>query len=402
VHVIGAHPIGRREALWQRFTSGGQADGERMPAVSFASGTTHVERITRTIRVAAFAVRINEDAAVDSRLRGKRGTLSSFDGARYIVVIDEARHAVLPSDLSPIDSRQRSAEFETERVIDEKPGPMFLVKWRPCLMRSEDVEKWTKSGSKFARSVDSGIGGLRLVEWAPSWEDGCDSQADWVVGDYNSKYTVTVEGALRSFTFAQAPESGLVGTSLWDAAAVFMRYLDREAASGVGPLAAEALRGRRVLELGCGLGLPGMAFAAYGAQVTFTDKPDVMEHCERNWESNFGRGGGEGGGDAAASSSSLSAPPPPLFLAHCWGDEPRSDGLTPPYEIVVATDCLYRRPQVGDPTPSPNPNPGPGPGPGPDPDPDPNPNPRPMCSPAARRSRRSSSRSSPSPTRAPW
>ena len=48
---------------------------------------------------------------------------------------------------------------------------------------------------------------------------------------------------------------------LWSGARLLAAYL----------AAFETLRGRRVLELGCGLGLPGMTAAARGAAVTFVD-----------------------------------------------------------------------------------------------------------------------------------
>jgi predicted nicotinamide N-methyase len=48
-------------------------------------------------------------------------------------------------------------------------------------------------------------------------------------------------------------------------------------------LADRALRGRRVLEIGCGLGLPSLAAAAAGGRVLASDRaPDAVEAVRRN------------------------------------------------------------------------------------------------------------------------
>ena len=73
-----------------------------------------------------------------------------------------------------------------------------------------------------------------------------------------------------------------------------------------------------------------MAFAAYGASVTFTDKPEVMEHLERNVLQNF---------DGAAASELRFAP-------YCWGTDPLAAGLSPPYSVVLATDVIYLQAQI--------------------------------------------------------
>lgn len=307
------------------------------------------------MRVAVFPVRM-VDAAHRPNLQGRVGNLHSFDAARseYAVLFDGERHAIPSCNLAPVVQRGNvDSFFEIEKVLDERPGPSFLTAWRPCLMPSADIKAWKASGHNVARVVEGGaVGQLALVVWEPTWEDASvAAKEQWVVGEYNSKFTVVVKGAGRIFRLRQAPDSGLVGTSLWSAAVVFARYLDVEATSDVGPLCARRLRESRVVELGAGCGLAGMAFAAYGARVTLTDKPEVMGHCEAVWRQNFGRPGRDAApedavvdGHAAAGASEVHEAE---FHGHCWGDDPRADGLTPPYDIVIATDVVYRRPQLG-------------------------------------------------------
>ena len=154
----------------------------------------------------------------------------------------------------------------------------------------------------------------------------------WVVGGLNTSKAVTVEAAGRTFQLRQAHESGLCGTSLWDSSFVFVRHLDAEAGSSTGALSRDRLSISRVVELGAGCGLSGMACAAYGADVTFTDKADVMAHLEANVTNNFK-------GDEAVLERLQ-------FIPFSWGTDPVAAGLSPPYSIVLATDVVYMRSQI--------------------------------------------------------
>jgi predicted nicotinamide N-methyase len=72
------------------------------------------------------------------------------------------------------------------------------------------------------------------------------------------------------------------GVALWPAAIALAHDVAARAA---------ALRGRQLLELGAGTGLPGIVAAAFGAQVTQTDRHELaLEVCRRNGELN-GAGG---------------------------------------------------------------------------------------------------------------
>jgi predicted nicotinamide N-methyase len=96
---------------------------------------------------------------------------------------------------------------------------------------------------------------------------------------------------------------------LWPSAAALARVMG-----------GRALRGRRCLELGCGLGLVGLAAAAAGARVTATDwAPDSIALLERN---------------AARNGLNLEA------LCVSW-TQPDALVARAPWELVLASDVLY-------------------------------------------------------------
>ena len=87
-------------------------------------------------------------------------------------------------------------------------------------------------------------------------------------------------------------------------------------------LAERDLRGRRVLELGCGLALPGITAAIAGATVLATDwSPDAVALVRVNAERN--------GATLDAAVSSWTDPQPELAGA--------------PWDLVLAADVLYER-----------------------------------------------------------
>jgi len=87
-------------------------------------------------------------------------------------------------------------------------------------------------------------------------------------------------------------------------------------------VAARQLEGRRVLELGCGLGLPSLAAAVGGADVLATDwSADAIELLRRN----AGRNGLELRAEVAR-----------------W-DEPEPMLGDAPWDLVLAADVLYER-----------------------------------------------------------
>jgi len=89
-------------------------------------------------------------------------------------------------------------------------------------------------------------------------------------------------------------------------------------------VARRPLTGRRVIELGCGLGLPALAAAAAGGRVLATDwAADAVAMTARNADHN---------GLAVESA---------VFR---WADDPAP--LGPPWPLVLASDVLYERRNV--------------------------------------------------------
>lgn len=87
-----------------------------------------------------------------------------------------------------------------------------------------------------------------------------------------------------------------------------------------GAVAGLPLAGRRVLELGCGLGLPSIAAALAGAEVLATDwSPDAIAFLADN---------------ARRNGAALDT------LASDWADPDTLPALGP-WDLVLASDCLY-------------------------------------------------------------
>jgi predicted nicotinamide N-methyase len=90
----------------------------------------------------------------------------------------------------------------------------------------------------------------------------------------------------------------------------------------------ERLRGKRVVELGCGLGVPSLAAARAGATVLATDsEPDAVELVARNAELN--------GVELEAAVVDWTSPAVTEELA-----------ARGPFDLVLAADVLYERPTV--------------------------------------------------------
>mmetsp|Transcript_34592 Transcript_34592/g.47941 ORF Transcript_34592/g.47941 Transcript_34592/m.47941 type:complete len:313 (+) Transcript_34592:310-1248(+) len=102
------------------------------------------------------------------------------------------------------------------------------------------------------------------------------------------------------------------GGRLWDGCILMAQHLAERQHSG-------GLAGRRVLEIGAGLGLPGIVAASRGADVTFTDKARCLALLEENAREN-------GVADRVTVQELQ------------WGRNVRH--LKPPFDLVILSDCI--------------------------------------------------------------
>uniref|UniRef100_A0A7R9Z8M0 Calmodulin-lysine N-methyltransferase n=1 Tax=Chlamydomonas euryale TaxID=1486919 RepID=A0A7R9Z8M0_9CHLO len=119
---------------------------------------------------------------------------------------------------------------------------------------------------------------------------------------------------------SQNPASEHLGTTVWDASIVLAKYLEKNMRKG--EFSRPRLKGKRVLELGAGMGLGGMAFALLDANVVLTDTVDVVPLLKRNCEANLGCG--------TVQVRELD-----------WYQPDQVLPLNPPFDYVIAADCIY-------------------------------------------------------------
>ena len=124
---------------------------------------------------------------------------------------------------------------------------------------------------------------------------------------------------------AELPDDGPVE---WAPLVPYWSVLWRSGLALAGEVAREGLRGRRVVELGCGLALPSLAAARAGAEVLATDAdPEAIELLAPNSALNALNVEGQ---------------------VFDWSSAAASDALVRrgPFDLVLAADVLYERPTV--------------------------------------------------------
>jgi predicted nicotinamide N-methyase len=131
-----------------------------------------------------------------------------------------------------------------------------------------------------------------------------------------------VAAPLSPLTIVQATDVGSTGGALWTAGLALSRYLEHVYAGG-------ALRGKRVLELGCGTGLAGLVAASLGADAVLTDIASVLPLLRRNAAANASAiaTGGCGG---SATVEELT-----------WGSTPVAPDYGASFDLVIAADVVY-------------------------------------------------------------
>ncbi|KAK1947856.1 EEF1A lysine methyltransferase 3 [Phytophthora citrophthora] len=124
------------------------------------------------------------------------------------------------------------------------------------------------------------------------------------------------------------------GHCVWDAALLLADYLQTKAQQPTGD-GRFTIRGKKVVELGAGVGLVGMMLAVLGAQVTLTDQEYALPLLSKNVAINF-----VGDGKAANIAASVPA------VEECqWGEPFQAGGILTSWkkntDVVVFSDVLY-------------------------------------------------------------
>eukprot|EP00200_Dunaliella_tertiolecta_P009486 CAMPEP_0202375534 /NCGR_PEP_ID=MMETSP1127-20130417/6197_1 /ASSEMBLY_ACC=CAM_ASM_000462 /TAXON_ID=3047 /ORGANISM="Dunaliella tertiolecta, Strain CCMP1320" /LENGTH=342 /DNA_ID=CAMNT_0048973045 /DNA_START=1522 /DNA_END=2550 /DNA_ORIENTATION=- len=132
--------------------------------------------------------------------------------------------------------------------------------------------------------------------------------------------SVSLEFMGETLRVSQDPNTEHLGTSVWDASIVLAKFLEKNMRKGA--FARSKITGKRVLELGSGMGLGGIAMSLMGADVTLTDTVDVLPLLRRNCELNLGKG-----------------------KAHVceldWMKPEQTKQWDAPFDIIIAADCIY-------------------------------------------------------------
>jgi predicted nicotinamide N-methyase len=132
-------------------------------------------------------------------------------------------------------------------------------------------------------------------------------------------------GALRLLQPEEAAELPDAGPVEWAPVAPYWAVLWRSGVALAGELDTAALRGRSVVELGCGLAVPSIAAARAGASVLATDACDeALALAERNARANGVR----------------------IETAAVDWAEPGGLVGRGPFDLVLAADVLYERGSV--------------------------------------------------------
>jgi len=151
---------------------------------------------------------------------------------------------------------------------------------------------------------------------------------------------VEVEALGCFFYLKQDPNSMDLGTTVWDASIVWAKYVEKQSARR-GEFVPSKTRGKRVLELGAGMGLGGLAMCALGCDVVLTDRAEVLELLQNNVDRNL-----PNRSPGTATSSDFSSGKEHFGTAIVrplhWGNAEELRALDPPFEYVLCTDCVYQ------------------------------------------------------------
>jgi predicted nicotinamide N-methyase len=108
-----------------------------------------------------------------------------------------------------------------------------------------------------------------------------------------------------------------LGNTVWDGSLVLGAYLSNQKVFKEG-----YWKGKRLVELGAGVGVTGILAASLGASVVLTDLDNIVPLLEKNAQTN-----------------QKYAPLPIQVAVHSWGDDVKH--LKPPVDAILAAECVY-------------------------------------------------------------
>ncbi|ONI00886.1 hypothetical protein PRUPE_6G109400 [Prunus persica] len=141
-------------------------------------------------------------------------------------------------------------------------------------------------------------------------------------------FTMNLEVLGHDLQFAQDPNSKHLGTTVWDASLVFVKFLEKNCRKG--RFSPAKLKGKRVIELGAGCGVAGFGMALLGCDVVMTDQVEVLPLLMRNVERNTSR-------ITQMNSDSFGS----IEAAELsWGDKDHIRAVGPPFDYIIGTDVI--------------------------------------------------------------
>ncbi|XP_068663165.1 uncharacterized protein [Aristolochia californica] len=142
---------------------------------------------------------------------------------------------------------------------------------------------------------------------------------------------VALEVLGQQLQFSQDPNSKHLGTTVWDASMVFVKYLEKNCRKG--RFSPVKLKGKRVIELGAGCGVAGFGMALLGCDVVSTDQVEVLPLLMRNVERNTSRIAQTNHDPGSFGSINVAELD--------WGNKNHIQAVDPPFDYIIGTDVVY-------------------------------------------------------------
>ncbi|KAL4611524.1 hypothetical protein ACB092_08G130100 [Castanea dentata] len=144
-------------------------------------------------------------------------------------------------------------------------------------------------------------------------------------------FSMPLEVLGHELQFLQDPNSKHLGTTVWDASLVFVKFLEKNCRKG--RFCPSKLKGKRVIELGAGCGVAGFGMALLGCDVVATDQVEVLPLLMRNIERNTSRILQMNPGSDSFGS---------IQVAELdWGNDDHIRAVGPPFDYIIGTDVVY-------------------------------------------------------------